>query len=134
MAEANARIFREMQAADDLRQQMREGILNRFRESNIGRAIGNVYDSDMAKGMAGAMNDIYRRTFEQWFGGDVFDGRFAMDNRIGQGQPERSVEGMADQYDLRASYYGWDTHRDSGVEGDNREQAHRQEIDQEMER
>ena len=103
----NAKLFREMQAANALRQQMREGILNRFRQSAVGRTLGNAYDSEIAKGIVGGLRDAHRRVFEQgWYSKDVFDGRWNMDNRVGQ--ENHTVESMGQQYDLRASFYGWD--------------------------
>jgi hypothetical protein len=104
----NARIFREMQSADAIRQDMRQGILDRFRESSIGQALGNAYDSDLAKGAVGGLRDAYRRVLEQgWNGKDVFDGRFHMDNQVGK-PDQGGMHDMKEQYDQRASFYGWD--------------------------
>lgn len=132
MAENNARIFQEMQAADTIRrtqterqpggadinvearalqQQMWSNVLQNFRESNLGKDLGNIYDSEIAKGAVGGLRDAYRRCFENgWYGKDVFDGRFHMDNRVGE------TPDMGNQYDHRAGFYGWDNNKDNGVE------------------
>ncbi len=129
---ADSRIFQEMQSADALRQQMREGVLERFRESGIGQALGNAYDSDLAKGAVGAFRDAYRRVFEQgWHGHDVFDGRMHFDNQVGQSS-EQGIEGMSQRYDMRAGFYGWDSNRDNGIEAG--EQAQELQRGMEMER
>ena len=83
----------------------------------MGRTLGNAYDSEIAKGIVGGLRDTYRRVFEKgWYSKDVFDGRWNMDNQIGQ--DNRSVKSMGQQYDLRASFYGWDqangTDKDQG--------------------
>ncbi len=102
----NARIFIEMQSADAIRQQMRQGILDRFRESRFGKALGHMHDTAL-----GGMRDAYRRVFEQGFWGkDVFDGRWHMDNQVGQS----GIHGMDRQYDQRASFYGWDQSKEDG--------------------
>ena len=126
----NARIFIEMQSADAMRQQMRQGILERFRESGFGQALGQVHDTAM-----GGLNDAYRRVFEQgWFQKDVFDGRFHMDNQVGK-PDQGGMHGMKEQYDQRASFYGWDNapganepKPDTGKERTAQEQEHDQDI------
>ena len=91
----NAKIFREMQSADAHKKDMQKGILDRLRDSDLGRAIGQAYDSDVAKGIVGGLHDAYRRIVEQGFyGKDVFDGRFHMDN------------GNIMDLDQRAAVYG----------------------------
>jgi hypothetical protein len=103
-----------MAEARRLSAEMYASALQRFRESDLGKDIGNAYDSDFAKGLAGAMNDIYRRVFEQgWFGRDTFDGRFHMDNNSGR---ESGIESMDKQYDTRAEFYGWDQTQENGSE------------------
>ena len=107
----NAKIFQEMRDADTLRQEMRQGILDKFRDSGPGQALGRAYDSEMAKGIVGGLRDAYRRIFEQgWHGKDVFDGRFHMDNQVGE------TPDMGGRYDQRASFYGWDNSKENGVE------------------
>lgn len=109
MAEAtgNAKVFQEMQAADALRQQMREGILNRFRQSAVGQALGTAYDSEVSRGIVGGLRDAHRRVFEQgWYNKDLYDGRWHMDNQVGR--EDRTVESMGQHYDQRAGFYGWD--------------------------
>lgn len=108
MAEANgnAKVFQEMQAADALRQQMREGILNRFRQSAVGQALGTAYDSEVARGIVGGLRDAHRRVFEQgWYNKDLYDGRWHMDNQVGQ--ENQTLERMGQQYDQRVEFYGW---------------------------
>jgi hypothetical protein len=47
----------------------------------------------------GALNDIYRRVFENgWFGKDIFDGRFQSD-----------TQQLGTPYDQRATFYQLDT-------------------------
>jgi hypothetical protein len=100
---ANARIFREMQSSDAIRQEMRKGILDRFRESGFGQALGQVHDAAL-----GGMRDVNRRVFENgYWGKDVFDGRWHMDNQVGK-PDQGGMHGMKEQYDQRASFYGWD--------------------------
>jgi hypothetical protein len=77
----NAKIFREMRDADAHKKDMQKGIMDRLRDSDLGRAIGQAYDSQLAKGALGGLHDAYRRIYENgWYGKDVFDGRFHMDN------------------------------------------------------
>jgi hypothetical protein len=91
----NAKIFKEMQDADALKKDMQQGIVEKFRNSAVGQALGQAYDSDLAKGVVGGLHDAYRRIFEQGFyGKDVFDGRFHMDN------------GNIMDLDQRAAVYG----------------------------
>jgi hypothetical protein len=124
----NARIFREMQSSDAIRQEMRKGILDRFRESGFGQALGQVHDAAL-----GGMRDVNRRVFENgYWGRDVFDGRWHMDNQVGQ---DRGMQGMDRQYDQRAGFYGWDNapganeqKPDAGKERGVQEQEHEQDI------
>jgi len=126
----NARIFIQMQNADAMRQQMRQGTLERFRQSGFGKALGQMHDGAM-----GAMNDAYRRVFEQgWFQKDFFDGRWHMDNQVGQ---EGGIHGMDRQYDQRASFYGWDNSPGTGgqtPEAGKEQDAQERDMDRGMER
>jgi hypothetical protein len=100
----NAKIFREMQDADALKKDMQKGIVEKFRDSDLGRAIGQAYDSQLAKGALGGLHDAYRRIFEQGFyGKDVFDGRFHMDN------------GTIMDLDQRAAVYGVGTGKEQDM-------------------
>jgi len=109
----NAKIFQEMRDADTHRQDMQKGIVERLRDSGPGRAVGQAYDSEVAKGIVGGLRDAYRRIFEQGFyGKDVFDGRFHMDNQVGE-SPD-----LGGRYDQRASFYGWDNGQEKGVEAE----------------
>ncbi len=119
----NARVFQEMQSADALRQELRQAVADRFRQS-VQTARENhmmphevMYDSNLAHGLAGGLRDAYRRIFEAgWYGKDVFDGRWHMDNQVGQsgGRDGGGIHGMDRQYDQRASFYGWDQSREDG--------------------
>jgi hypothetical protein len=88
---------------------MQNRILQRMRQSAIGRTVGAVYDARLTHAVVGGMRDAYRRIFENgWYQKDLFDGRWHMDNQIGQSSPGQSLQGMGRQYDQRASFYGWD--------------------------
>ena len=88
---------------------MQNRILQRMRRSGLGRALGAAYDSPLAHAVVGGMRDAYRRIFENgWYQKDLFDGRWHMDNQMGQSAPGQSLQGMGRQYDQRASFYGWD--------------------------
>jgi hypothetical protein len=103
----NAKIFKEMQDADALKKEMQEGIVEKFRNSSVGQALGKAYDSEVAKGAVGGLHDAYRRIFEQsWYGKDVFDGRFHMDN------------GNIMDLDQRAAVYGVGNGKEKDVEAE----------------
>jgi hypothetical protein len=105
----NAKIFIQMQSADQQREEMRKNILAKAKAylQKGAKALGAAYDSPLARGTVGGLRDTYRRAFENgWYSKDVFDGRWNMDNRVGQ--ENHTVESMGQQYDLRASFYGWD--------------------------
>jgi hypothetical protein len=88
---------------------MQNRILQRMRQSGLGRAVGAAYDSPLAHAALSGARDFYRRFFENgWYQKDLFDGRWHMDNQIGQSSPGQSLQGMDRQYDHRASFYGWD--------------------------
>jgi hypothetical protein len=92
-----ARIFREMQSADQIRDSMKHNILGEAKAW-----LGNVYEQgqDVAResGLMGALNDIYRRCIENaYFGKDIFDGRFQSD-----------TQQLGTNYDQRASFYQLD--------------------------
>jgi hypothetical protein len=68
MENRNARIFQEMRSADEIRSEMKANIIERMRNSDIGQALGNAYDSPLAKGVAGALQDVQRRLVENpWY-------------------------------------------------------------------
>jgi hypothetical protein len=58
-----ARIFKEMRDADQLRADMKQSILDRAKEK-----LGNLYEKGQdfvqESGLLGAINDCYRRVFE----------------------------------------------------------------------
>ena len=111
--ESNARIFQEMRSADQLRGEMKAGIIERMRNSGIGQALGAAYDSPLAHGIVSGLRDAYRRLFEQgYYGHDVFDGRWHMDT-----QGPQVMQGMDRTYDQRAAFYGWDQHKASQDRG-----------------
>src|SRR5687768_12275630 len=94
-----AKFTMELQTPDNLRGDMKQQIWDQF-----------------SKSVQGAMNDIYRRVFEQgWFGKDVFDGRWAWDtHQMGQGQ-QRGQQGqdplmrsLRQSYGPQQSFYGMD--------------------------
>ena len=104
MEKTNARIFQEMRSADEHHSDMKAGIIERMRNSDIGQALGNAYDSPLAKGVAGALQDVQRRLVENpWYGKDLYDGRWTVDTRGPQ-----DMQGMDRQYDHRASFYQYD--------------------------
>jgi hypothetical protein len=91
---------------------MQKGIVEKFRDSDLGRAIGQAYDSQQAKGALGGLHDAYRRIFEQGFyGKDVFDGRFHMDN------------GTIMDLDQRAAVYGVGTGKEQEMKQDMTKEA-----------
>jgi hypothetical protein len=95
---------------------MKNGVLQRMRQSTMGRALGAVYDSPLAKAMVAGARDAYRRIFEQgWFQGrDIYDGRWHFDNQVGQqGRWPQSMQGMARAGD-RAGFYGMDQKQGQG--------------------
>lgn len=100
MESRNDQIFREMQAADAIRAtQNREGT----------RTLHSIY-----AGLQGALNDCYRRVFENgWYHKDLFDGRFHWDHQVrspADGQFPR--EQLGQSYTQNASFYGWDKHQE----------------------
>jgi hypothetical protein len=99
MSEAarNFKEMREMESADEIRESIKQGILGRAREY-----LGGTYEAGQnlaqESGLMGALNDIYRRVFENgWFGKDIFDERFQSD-----------TQQMGTGYDQRAAFYGLD--------------------------
>lgn len=93
---SNERIHQEMRDADQLRADMKQNILDRAKAW-----LGNNYEKgqDIAheSGVMGALNDIYRRLFENsYYGKDIFDGRFQSDMQ------------QLGNYDQRASFYQLD--------------------------
>jgi hypothetical protein len=103
--------------AEQRQDEMKNGVLKRMRQSKIGRGLGAVYDSPLAKAVVAGMRDAYRRCFEQaWFQGrDIYDGRWHFDNQVGQQGPwPQSIRGMARNYDQRASFYGLDQKQAQG--------------------
>ena len=115
----NARIFQEMRSADELRSDMKAGIIERMRNSDIGQALGAVYDSPLAHSVAGAAQDIQRRVVEEGFyGKTIYDGRWHMDTQGSQG-----MQGMDRNYDTRAAFYGWDKQKPSQDQGNDESQG-----------
>jgi hypothetical protein len=89
---ANERIHQEMRDADQIRDNMKQNILDRAKT-----ILGDGYD----KGMS-ALNDIYRRCIENaYYGKDIFDGRFQSDSQQ-----------LGTDYDQRAQFYGLDKAQD----------------------
>jgi hypothetical protein len=106
----NFKEMREMESADQIRDSIKQGILGRAREH-----LGGAYEAGQSLaqegGLMGALNDIYRRVFENgWFGKDIFDGRFQSD-----------TQQMGSGYDQRAAFYGLDKPQEQG-QGQEREQ------------
>jgi hypothetical protein len=72
--------------------------------------------SQFSKSVQGAMNDIYRRVFEQgWFGKDIFDGRWTWDSgQLGQSQQHGRQEQdpmlrtLRQGYGPQQQFYGMD--------------------------
>jgi hypothetical protein len=96
-----ARIFREMQSADEIRDNMKQGVLGRA-VGYLGNAYEQGQDAARESGLMGALNDIYRRVFENgWFQKDIFDGRYQSD-----------TQQLGTNYDQRADFYGLDKHQD----------------------
>jgi hypothetical protein len=93
------KISMEAQLPDNLRNEMKQQIWDQF-----------------SKSVHGAMNDIYRRVFEQgWFSKDVFDGRWAWDtHQMGQGQQQGRqgqdplVRTLRQGYGPQQQFYGMD--------------------------
>jgi hypothetical protein len=94
----NAKIFKEMRDADAHKKEMQENILKNAYKAVVGtlqKTVGPVYDWQLTRTGVNGMHDAYRRIFEQGFyGKDVFDGRFHMDN------------GNIMDLDQRAAVYG----------------------------
>src|SRR5688500_14797601 len=87
-----------MQSADEIRDSIKQGSLDRARAK-----LGGAYEAGQSlvqeSGLMGALNDIYRRVFENgWFGKDIFDGRFQSD-----------TQQLGTPYDQRAAFYQLDT-------------------------
>jgi hypothetical protein len=88
------RINREMQSADQIRASIQQNIKERALANLERDSFGALQQS----GIKGALDDIYRRVFENgWFGKDIFDGRFQSD-----------TQRLGTNYDQRASFYGLD--------------------------
>jgi hypothetical protein len=105
-----AKVFQEMRDADQLRADMKQSILDRAKEK-----LGNLYEKgqDFAResGLQGALNDCYRRIFENgWFQKDIFDGRFQSD-----------TQQLGTAYDQRAAFYQLDTQERGRDRGDDLE-------------
>ena len=70
-------LHRETQAAEQIRDTMRQGTLGRieaFRDYLQGSMLGRAYDSDAAKYLVGVMREGNRRLFEEgWFGRTTSD-------------------------------------------------------------
>jgi hypothetical protein len=93
----NFKEMREMESADEIRESIKQGILGRAQAK-----LGGAYEAGQSlvqeSGLMGALNDIYRRVFENgWFSKDIFDGRFQSD-----------TQQMGTGYDQRAAFYGLD--------------------------
>ena len=103
-----ARNFKEMRkidAANDIHDSIKQGILSRARE-HLGGAYEAGQNLVQESGLMGALNDIYRRVFENgWFGKDIFDGRFQSD-----------TQQMGSGYDQRAAFYGLDKPQEQAQE------------------
>jgi hypothetical protein len=103
-ANRNCKEMREMESADQIRESIKQGILGRAKEH-----LGNLYekgqDFTQESGLLGALNDCYRRLFENaYFGKDIFDGRYTADQQMGSG------------YDQRAAFYGLDKPQEQAQE------------------
>ena len=112
----DARLFQARQTVEQRQAEMKNGVLQRLRQSTIGRALGAVYDSPLAKAIVAGLRDAHRRIFEQgWYQGrDVFDGRWHYDNQVGQSSRwPQSMQGMARAGD-RAGFYGMDQKQGNG--------------------
>jgi len=112
----DAKLFQTRQTAEQRQAEMKNGVLQRMRQSTMGQALGAVYDSPLAKAMVGGLRDAYRRIFEHgWYQGrDIFDGRWHFDNQVGQqGRWPQSMQGMARAGD-RAGFYGMDQKQGQG--------------------
>jgi hypothetical protein len=101
----NFKEMREMEAADEIRESIKQGAVSRAREY-----LGNLYEKgqDFAQesGFLGGLNDCYRRLFENaWFGKDIFDGRFQSD-----------TQQLETPYDQRAAFYQLDTPQEQAQE------------------
>jgi hypothetical protein len=138
---SNARIFQEMRSADAMKNDMKQNILEKAYEK-AGKAYEKGQGLVQESGVIGALNDIYRRVFENgWFGKDVFDGRLHWDNQAakGQGSDNSTIHGkhtdqgrdgqergsdarqkLGQGYDQKAEFYGWDKgqQQDKGQERD----------------
>ena len=112
----NFKEMREMDAANEIRENIKQGILERA-HAKLGGAYEAGQNLVQESGLMGALNDIYRRVFENgWFGKDVFDGRFQSD-----------TQQMGSGYDQRAAFYGLDK-----PEEQTQEQAQEQAQDREQ--
>jgi hypothetical protein len=94
----NAKIFSEMRDADAIKKDMQENILKNAYKAvvdKLTKTVGPVYDWQLTRTGVNGLHDAYRRIAEQGFyGKDVFDGRFHMDN------------GNIMDLDQRAAVYG----------------------------
>ena len=103
MNQENARIFREMQASDQIRADMKNSIKARALEHLNRDSFGALQQS----GIKSALDDIYRRCFENaWFNKDLFDGRWHADNKAARGEGEHTWPSRGDGYDHRQAFYG----------------------------
>jgi hypothetical protein len=94
----NAKVFEKTKDADATKKEMQENILENVYKAvvdTLTKTVGPVYDWQLTRTGVNGLHDAYRRIFEQGFyGKDVFDGRFHMDN------------GNIMDLDQRAAVYG----------------------------
>jgi len=89
-----AKIFAEMRDSDQIRADMKKSIEERAYKQLSRDSWGMLEDT----GIKGALNDIYRRLFENgWFQKDIFDGRYQSD-----------TQQLGTTYDQRASFHQLD--------------------------
>jgi hypothetical protein len=112
----HARLSAEMRSADDIRARLNGNIMGRFldglRNSDLGQALGSVYDSPAAKFVATvagqAANEIVIRgwTGRYWLGTD---------------QQQGQTQGPQQNAGLQSNFYGWNRQQ-SAEQGREREQ------------
>lgn len=103
--------------ANAMKAEMRQNILTRLQQSNFARDIDPLYNSKFSRGVAAALHDCFRRVIEQgFFGKDQFDGRWNMDNQLGQSR-DTAVHTMGQQYSSLAEFFGWDSPDNSKDQG-----------------
>ena len=112
----HARLSAEMRSADDIRARLKGNVMGRFldglRNSELGKALGSVYDSPAAKFVATvagqAANEVVIRgwTGRYWLGTE---------------QQQGPGHGSRENADLRSNFYGWN-HQQAAEQGQEQEQ------------